>query len=139
MTLLDLYSRAESQGVEVDDVPLRALSSASFAQGWIVLDTSRFSSSAEHKAALAHELGHVETGSFYNIYSGFDLRSRCETRADKRAVEMLLPFSRLARALRSGLSEPWQIAEHFNLPEPFVLTALKFYQADILTLNTPGE
>ena len=99
VTLLDLYNRADAQGIEVDDVPMRSLTSVSFPQGWIALDTAKMQTTAEHKSILAHELGHVETGSFYNIYSPFDLRAKQERRADKAAIKMLVPFKRILSAM----------------------------------------
>lgn len=133
VTLLDLYNRADAQGIEVDDVPMRSLTSVSFPQGWIALDTAKMQTTAEHKSILAHELGHVETGSFYNIYSPFDLRAKQERRADKAAIRMLIPFKRLLSAMRSGCWEVWQLAEHFDVTEELINKALTLYEADLIT------
>lgn len=133
VTLLDLYNRADAQGIDVDDVPMRSLTSVSFPQGWIALDTAKMQTTAEHKSILAHELGHVETGSFYNIYSPFDLRARQEWRADKAAIKMLVPFKRLLSAIRSGCWEVWQLAEHFDVTEELINKALTLYEADLIT------
>lgn len=133
VTLLDLYNRADAQGIEVDDVPMRSLTSVSFPQGWIALDTAKMQTTAEHKSILAHELGHVETGSFYNIYSPFDLRAKQEQRADKAAIKMLVPFKRLLSAMRSGCREVWQLAEYFDVTEELINKALALYEADLIT------
>ena len=133
VTLLDLYNRADAQGIEVDDVPMRSLTSVSFPQGWIALDTAKMQTTAEHKSILAHELGHVETGSFYNIYSPFDLRAKQEQRADKAAIKMLVPFKRLLSAMRSGCREVWQLAEYFDVPDELVNKALTLYESDLIT------
>lgn len=133
VTLLDLYNRADAQGIEVDDVPMRSLTSVSFPQGWIALDTAKMQTTAEHKSILAHELGHVETGSFYNIYSPFDLRAKQEHRADKAAIKMLVPFKRLLSAMRSGCREVWQLAEYFDVTEELINKALALYEADLIS------
>ena len=133
MTLLDLYNRADAQGIEVDDVPMRSLTSVSFPQGWIALDTAKMQTIAEHKSILAHELGHVETGSFYNIYSPFDLRAKQERRADKAAIKMLVPFKRLLSAMRSGCREVWQLAEYFDVTEELINKAITLYESDLIT------
>ena len=133
MTLLDLYNRADAQGIEVDDVPMRSLTSVSFPQGWIALDTAKMQTTAEHKSILAHELGHVETGSFYNIYSPFDLRAKQEQRADKAAIKMLVPFKRLLSAMCSGCREVWQLAEYFDVTEELINKALALYESDLIT------
>lgn len=132
MTLLDLYNRADAQGIEIDDVPMRSLTSVSFPQGWIALDTAKLQTTAEHKSILAHELGHVETGSFYNIYSSFDLRAKQERRADKAAIKMLVPFKRLLSAMRSACCEVWQLAEYFDVTEELINKALVLYEADLI-------
>ena len=133
VTLLDLYNRADAQGIEVDDVPMRSLTSVSFPQGWIALDTAKMQTIAEHKSILAHELGHVETGSFYNIYSPFDLRAKQERRADKAAIKMLVPFKRLLSAMRSGCREVWQLAEYFDVTEELINKAITLYESDLIT------
>lgn len=133
VTLLDLYNRADAQGIEVDDVPMRSLTSVSFPQGWIALDTAKMQTTAEHKSILAHELGHVETGSFYNIYSPFDLRAKQEQRADKAAIKMLVPFKRLLSAMCSGCREVWQLAEYFDVTEELINKALALYESDLIT------
>ena len=133
VTLLDLYNRADAQGIEVDDVPMRSLTSVSFPQGWIALDTAKIQTTAEHKSILAHELGHVETGSFYNIYSPFDLRAKQERRADKAAIKMLVPFKRLLSAMRSGCREVWQLAEYFDVTEELINKAITLYESDLIT------
>lgn len=132
VTLLDLYNRADAQGIEIDDVPMRSLTSVSFPQGWIALDTAKLQTTAEHKSILAHELGHVETGSFYNIYSSFDLRAKQERRADKAAIKMLVPFKRLLSAMRSACCEVWQLAEYFDVTEELINKALVLYEADLI-------
>lgn len=127
MTLLDLYDRAEAQGIEVDDVPMRALPSGSFPEGWILLDTAKLPTQAEEAVALAHELGHIETGSFYDIHSSFDLRSKHEYRADKRAVHILIPKNEFMRALKRGICEVWELAEYFGVTESFIRKAILLY------------
>lgn len=139
MTLIDLYNRAEAQGIEVDDVPMRALASASFPQNWIAMDSSKFETTAAEKVAIAHEIGHVETGGFYNIYSPFDLRSKHEARADKQAISMLIPLDDLFVALHDGMTEPWQLAEHFDVPDTFVQKALDLYADPLRKLTVKNQ
>ncbi len=129
MTLFDLYDRAEGQGIEVDDVPMRALVSASFPEGWIAMDSSKIQSAAEEKTLLAHELSHIETGSFYNIYSKYDLKSKCEYKANAHAIQLLIPQSQLRKAFRRGITEIWELAEHFGVTEDFVRQTVEYYAA----------
>lgn len=128
LTVLDLYERAEKQGIEVDEYPMREVVSASFPQGWIVLDKRKIDTECEEKVHLAHEIGHIETGSFYNATSKFDIRQKHENRANKRAIGMLVPYSSFLKALRSGIREVWSLAEHFQVTEGFMMKVIDFYR-----------
>lgn len=102
MTLLDLYQRAEQEGVDVDYFPMREVVSFSLPEGLIAMDVDKMKNSQEEKVFLAHEMGHIETGSFYNVHSGLDVRGKHERRADKQAIKMLVPKDELDNAVNSG-------------------------------------
>lgn len=127
-TLLDLYQRAEQQGIEVDYFPMRQVVSVSFPEGWIAMDVDKVQDSLEEKAILAHELGHCQTGSFYNIFSGLDVRAKHENRTDKQAIKMLIPEDELEEAVCSGFTEVWELADYFNVPCEFMEKAMIHYQ-----------
>ncbi len=82
---------------------------------------------AEETVCKAHELGHCETGSFYNRYSKFDLISKNERRADIWAIKKLIPQSELTNALKNGITEIWELAEHFDVTEEFIRKACEYY------------
>jgi hypothetical protein len=124
MTLLELYQRAEHQGIEVDDFRTKEIISASFPEGWIMLDSSKISSNCEEKVILAHELGHCETGSFYNVKSRCDTRGRHERRADKRAISMLVP----EEAIKRGYCKCWELADYFEVTCEFMYKAMEYYR-----------
>ena len=128
MTLDELYRYARARGMEVDDVRMRALTAVSFPQGWIAMDRAKIETGAEEKALLAHEVGHVETGAFYRAETPFETRARCERKADRRAAELLIPREALRRAVRQGVTEVWELAEYFGVPEPFVRRAIELYR-----------
>ena len=77
---------------------------------------------------LAHELGHCETGAFYNRYAARDIRQKYENRANKWAYKKLVPQDELAEACLQGYREPWELAEYFGVTEDFLRGALKYYQ-----------
>lgn len=128
MTLTALYERAKRQGIDVDYFPMREIQALSFPDGYIAIDVDRIDNSAHEKAILAHELGHCETGSFYNIHSLFDLRERHEYRANKRAFNMLIDIEELKQVFASGIFELWELAEYFDVPCEFMDNALKYYK-----------
>ena len=57
----------------------------------------------------------------------YDLVERHEHRANKWAIEKLLPRDELYALYADGLTQPWEIAEHAALPEDFVRRAMAYY------------
>ena len=135
MTLSALYARIIADGISIDDVQTRELKAASFPQGWILYDSSRFATGAELKCTLAHEYGHCKTGSFYNIYSPYDLKEKCEYKANKYAVYLLMPYDEVWRALHKGLWTAWALADYFDVTQDFVQMALDIYNDRLHGLN----
>lgn len=133
MTLDQLYARADSDGIEIDDVRMRELRAVSFPEGWIAMDSSKYDSLTEFKCELAHEIGHCETGAFYNIYSPYDLKEKCERKANRRAAEILMPITDVRRALHRGINQPWALAEYFDVTLEFAVMALDIYAEELHT------
>lgn len=132
MTDIDkLYRHADKCGIDVDWVPMRRTSSLSIplpdGSAAIALDPFRVTTAADHAVKLAHELGHCETGSFYNKYALLDIRKKHENRADKWAINQLISREAFQFALDSGISELWELAEHFNVTEEFMKKAACYY------------
>lgn len=128
MTLQQLYQRVDRQGVDVDYFPMREVVSFSLPEGLIAMDVDKMKNSQEEKVFLAHELGHIETGSFYNVHSGLDVRGKHERRADKQAIKMLVPKDELDKAVREGYRELWELAEYFDVSEDFMKKAICWYK-----------
>lgn len=135
MTLNQLYERANLEGIEIDERQMQELQAAAFPEGWVVIDPTRFESMIAFKCALAHEIGHIETGSFYNIWSPFDLMAKCEYKANRRASEMLMPLHEVQSALRAGHSSRYALAVYFEVTEEFADIALAIY-GDLLRVAT---
>lgn len=131
MTLDQLYARAQQDGIEIDDVRMRELKAVSFPEGWIAIDSSKYETLTEFKCDLAHEIGHCETGSFYNIYSPYDLKEKCERKANRRAAEILMPVNDVRRALRRGITQVWALAEYFDVTQDFAAMALEIYTDEL--------
>ena len=93
----------------------------------IFVDFDQLSDLREFKAALAHELGHCATGCTHRVSSPYDLVCRHEYKADRWAIQRYLPFEELQKAVAAGCTEPWQLAEYFQLPEDAVRRALTYY------------
>lgn len=114
----DLYT-AESLSVMQED--------GSYA---IAMDPWRMPTLADEKVKLAHELGHCETGSFYNRWAACDVRQKHELRANRWAYEKLVPEDELWEAMRRGYRELWELAEYFDVTEEFLRGALAYYRGE---------
>ena len=55
-------------------------------------------------------------------------RGRCERRATAWAVTHTFTRRTLIKAIRSGLTELWQLADYFNVTEHFMKDALTYYE-----------
>ncbi len=124
-----LYKLADEQNITLDYFPLpqnKSLCVQMDDKYFIALDPLFFGSAAE-RVCLAHELGHCSTGSFYNLYSSLDVREKHENRADKWAINVLIPEKELNKAIKHGCRDISSLAEHFCVTEDFVDKALKLY------------
>ena len=126
--LLDLYRRAGQDGIDIYWFSLDNTESLSImapdGSCAVAIDPWYLRSLAEEKTKLAHELGHCETGSFYNQAAALDVRQKHENRADKWAVRQLIPANAIEQAVADGYAELWQLAEHFGVTEDFMKKAL---------------
>lgn len=126
-----LYGLAEENRVAVDCYALRSREALSLmdeeGECYIAIDPFQLKSETDEKLKLAHELGHCMTGSFYNRWAACDVRQKHERRANKWAIGQLVPRAELRAALRSGLTQPWELAEHFDVSEAFIRKAMELY------------
>lgn len=135
MKIYELYDRIAALGFEVVEVHTRVLKASVFQAGYVFVDPSKFETNAELKCALAHELGHIETGSFYNVYSLYDNWEKCEYKANKRAVEILMPYKNMVRAIHRGCWTAWALADYFEVTQEFAQMALDMYADSLRGMN----
>ena len=131
MTLNQLYNIADKNNISVYHFPLSPVKSMSV-PGNIGIDVNQVETLAEEKESFAHELGHCMKNAFYTGKSSYELRSQKEYRADKWAVQTLLPYNELLIALKKGITEIWEIAEYFDVTENIVKKALKIYESKLI-------
>ena len=126
-----LYGLAQQQNIPVYRFPLPKTGSMSLMdeQGrcCIGMDEGVRDGGAQERVHLSHELGHCVTGSFYNIYAAIDSRQRHENRADKWAIQALIPVEALDDAIAGGCTELWELAERFGVTEDFMRKAVCYY------------
>ena len=118
-------------GIDVVWMPLRVDRSIAtqFDDGScaIGLDPWKMCSLAEETVCLGHELGHCNTGSFYNRYAKLDIRKKHENRADKWEIKRLIPVDDLDEAVAEGHTEIWDLAEYFGVTEDFMRKVVCWY------------
>lgn len=124
--MTDFDSLAEKDGIRVlyGSIPNSgaiALPSA------VCLDLSTLFSEPRRVSMLAHELGHIETGALYTADASQTVRAQAENRARRWAIRRLISRSEIAGLVRSGFTEPYEMAEKIGLPEETVREAIKYY------------
>lgn len=129
MTRLELYALAEANGHQVLLQAFSGLDAVSAEIGGTCFIGLRPDlPENEETELLAHELGHCEYAGFYSILTPLNTRGRVECRARKWAFLRLVPLGELRRALRGGITAPWELADHFGVSEPFLYAACAYYQ-----------
>lgn len=131
MTIEQLYQIASERGVKIYDAPMRGLAAVSFPQGWIAIDRRQFPTDAEYKCALAHELAHILTGSFYKLNSRERVRDLNEYYANRCAAEMLVPLAELRRAMHRGILYGHILARMFDVTRDFMDMALEIHESEL--------
>lgn len=121
------YNRLENMGVEVLICPFAKNTAMVDPDGFLALNPTRLHTGAQEHAVLLHEEGHFATGAFYRLDSPYTLRQQQENIANRYVFERYFPPERLLAAMRAGCTEPWQLAEYFDLPQDFVEAMLAYY------------
>lgn len=130
--LIELYRYAENNEIDVDWIQMELASSLSIplpdGTTAIALDPWKLDTIQKEVLSLAHEMGHCCTGSFYNIFATHDIRQKHENKADKWAVEYLIPKAELDKAVAEGHTELWDLAEYFGVTEDFMKKTVCWYK-----------
>lgn len=132
MILHELHNFAESKGIEIMQANCPKSGSMSIMTDngdcYIGIDEAIING-ADELVRTAHEVGHCETGAFYNRYSKFNVVEKMEYKADKWATLALIPPQKLYEALENGYREYWELAELFGVTIGFIERAFYIYRA----------
>jgi hypothetical protein len=93
----------------------------------VFLDFSKIRSTRLLRGVCYHELGHAATGALHKVDSPYELAERSEYRAKRWSAQHYLTKDDFRAAFSEGYTEPWQVAEYFDLPESDVLSALTYW------------
>jgi len=86
-TLAELLAYAAQRGYELIEMKTRTMQAAAFPDGYIVFDRSKFKNEFELACAIAHEIGHEVTKTFYKLDSPVEVKAECERQADEWAAQ----------------------------------------------------
>lgn len=130
-SLNDLYEIAEKNDITIVSAkcPKCKMISLLSPQGecYIGIDNKAIQNEKEERQYLAHDIGHCVRGAFYNPYSPFSLIEQQEYRADKQAVNYLVPKEKLQEAMIDGNTEIWQLCEYFDVDVKYIKLAFWEY------------
>ena len=133
MTIEQLHEFAHDHGIVIKDFKMRELRAVALPGGWIAIDRRKFKNDTEYKCALAHEIGHCETDSFYNENTqehDVDLK---EHYANRYAAELLLPLSELLKAMHRGALFGHILARTHDVTREFADMVLELYDNELCT------
>lgn len=126
--MLEMYILAEQEEVNIrwwDFIPpvLGLYWAPQGMQPVIGLDKSLKNEPRLLRCVMAEELGHhftTSTKCLHNVCFNYSDRlaiSRVEYRALRWAARYLISSDQLDKSIKSGIIEPWELAEHFNVTE----------------------
>lgn len=93
----------------------------------IFLDFSMLPTLRQIRGVCMHEQGHTATGALHKVSSPFETVERAEHRAIRYTAETYLTVEDFRMAFADGFTEPWELAEYFDLPEQDVLKAYSYW------------
>ena len=93
----------------------------------IFLDFTKIPSTRLLCGVCYHELGHAATGALHKVESPYELVERSEYRANRWAAQHYLTEAEFREAFSCGFTEPWQLAEYFDLPQRDIESALTYW------------
>ena len=82
----------------------------------------------EKLCVLAEEIGHFETATMDMRYCSRYQIAFQERLAMERAIQWLVPFRGLEKAVRAHIWTPWDCAEYFGITEEMMGQAMDYYQ-----------
>lgn len=129
--LEDLGDKLEEKGIKIINISSDAITSCAISingREAIVLDKSKLRNRTHEHTVLAHEFCHLETDALYRFNDSPIIKAKCEYRAQKKKVRMLVPAKELKDLLRRGYDK-WEIAEFFEVDESVIDLAVDIYRA----------
>ena len=93
----------------------------------VFLDFTQIRSTRLLRGVCCQEMAHVATGALHKVDSPFELAERSEYRANRWTAQHYLSQQDFREAFDLGYTEPWQLAEFFDMPERDIRSALTYW------------
>ena len=130
--IINLYNIAEANGVSVGFFPLKESKGLYIeAEGREYIALSDNCSESDERVVLAHELGHCMTGGGYDLSSCSLMRIKLEKKAERWAIERLVPLCELKTAIKQGDEGISELAERFGVTVGFMNRVFEHYRNKI--------
>ena len=100
----------------------------------IVFDPCQVRGESAEKDVLLHELSHIAVGAFYTNEHNVYFRRKAENRTLRWQIHQAIPKDELLEAVEAGYTEPWELAELFNVSQELVEKAIHYYQRGYIDL-----
>lgn len=130
LTFADLYADLRANNIRLYQYDVGNLRSATIEMKGdyaVFTDVSAFPTLREAKRAIAHEIGHCATGCTHKVSSPIDLVEKHEYKANRWAVTHYIPFQEIDKAVHEGYTQPFELAEYFDVPEHMIAWAIHYY------------
>ena len=128
--LSDFYGFCKANQVDVipfDGIPCPGATIRDGSFYAVFLDFTKIRSTRLLRGVCCHEMGHVATGALHKVDSPYELAERSEYRANRWAAQHYLTQEDFREAFDAGYTEPWQLAEFFDMPERDIRSALTYW------------
>lgn len=93
----------------------------------IFLDFTQIPTTRMLRGVCCHEMSHVATGALHRANSPFESVERSEYRANRYTAQKFLTERAFRSAFSEGYTEPYQLADYFELPEEEIQKALHYW------------
>lgn len=123
-----IYADMEKRKICIMFKSLKSSKALSSADGFLCMNLDKIETTTEETAIAMHEDGHFISGAFYTPYSEWQIREQAEYKANKQAILKYIPKAKIKDCVDEGRGELWELAEHFNVTEEFMLKAILFYK-----------
>lgn len=132
MDVVEVYKKIEDENVQTFSFGISGVKGLTICANGVCgvfINDKEINDSDEEFCVAAHEYGHCATGTLYSLNSDKSYISRCEYRADRKAVLTFLPFERVQDAIVNGCQTTYEISEFLDLPEKFIIKSFNHYRA----------